>query len=941
MAKPSERQTGLPAAVYESFLEAVPLNVVLLQGADHDLIFANHQFRELAGQRALIDRPFCEAIPELKIVAPVLDRVREAANAGSFSRHPVQLQTPGAIETAGWRLDWVVQPLYRGTEGEAILALFALSSGETAPSAPGSLYAKDLRRICELSSSLYIVVGTDDRIRRASPNFSSLLGWTLEEALASSAERFVHPDDWEKTTRKLHSLTEANGICQFENRLLARDGSQRWVAWTATLIPDEEAIYAAGRDITESKQVEEVLRWEASANAFRIRLADSIRPLERSDEIQRAAARVIGEHFHAVRANFAAIYDDGKDTSHAVVEEEYARDVPSSIGQHILTQYGRSFVTASRAGQITAVEDVATDTHLSPEERRAYRQLRIAAIVVVPLIRRDQLQAVMTVSDTRPRTWSEMELGLMREAAERVWAAIERAEVEAALRQSEERYRLVIRATNDVIWDWDLEANRITWNEAASDQFGYGPAELGSTVEDWYRYIHPDDRDRVARSFEGAIESDRNSWADEYRFRKSDGSYAIFLDRGHIARDASGRAYRMIGSMTDLTERRRAEEALREANVQLIESDRRKDEFLAMLAHELRNPLAAVHNAVQLLGRLITDPRKQHYMEILQRQSRTLSGLVDDLLDVSRVTRGLVMLKRERVNLGPVTERALDSVRGLLDEKHHQARVSLPHRPVEVIGDPVRLEQIIVNLLTNAAKYTDPGGEIELSLGTSGRQAEIRVRDTGIGIAPEMQRRIFDLFGQAERGLDRAQGGLGIGLTIVKSLVELHGGQIEVQSAGLGQGSEFLVKIPLAPSKKAREPVGAEPAPQAEGGKRILVVEDSPDIAETMSLLLEEAGHQVTSVRDGPSALEKAEQMDPDLVLLDIGLPGMDGYEVARRMRENPHTRHSVLAALTGYGQASDRQLTEAAGFNAHFVKPVDFDVLKNFIAHAPGRIDN
>lgn len=935
MAKISTSQTELSTAIYESFIEAAPLNVALLQGRDHRVIFANHPFRELAQHRALIDRPFNEVLPELNSLAPILDRTREAAMATGPSRQPVRLQSPGEIQSEDWQLDWIIQPLLSGEKSEQVLGLFALAAGENALSFPGSLCAKDLKRICELSNSLFIVVGTDYRLRRVSTTFASLLGWRLEEALSETTDAFVHPDDRERTRQRIRELTVEEGTCQFENRLLARDGSHRWISWTATLIPEEKTVYAAGRDVTEGKRAEQAMRREAEANAFRITLADAIRPLDRSDEIQRAAARVIGEHFDAVRANFALVLPGAE---YALVQEEYARDVPSSIGQHVLTEYGKAFLDQARAGQIIAVEDTASDPRLGPGERKGYEQLQIAAVVVIPLIHKNQLNGIMTVSDIRPRSWTEAQIALMKEAAERVWSAIERAEAEAALRQSEERYRLVTRATNDVIWDLNAETDFITWNEAATAQFGYTPQELGHTVEEWYQHIHPDDRKRVARSFEGAIESGRDTWVEEYRFRKSDGRYATFLDRGHIARDASGRAYRMIGSMLNLTERRRAEEALREANAQLIESDRRKDEFLAMLAHELRNPMAAVQNAVRLLKRSITDPRKRHYMEILQRQSRTLSGLVDDLLDVSRVTRGLIMLKQERVSLPSVAERALESVRSLLEEKHHEARISIPQKPVEVMGDPVRLEQIVVNLLTNAAKYTDPGGEIELKLGTREERAELRVRDTGIGIAPDMLEHIFDLFGQAERGLDRAQGGLGIGLTIVKSLVELHGGSIEVHSAGLGHGSEFIVKLPLAPSRKKGKPSWDHPASGQVAGKRILVVEDSPDIAETMTLLLEEAGHRVKSVSDGPSALQQAEEFEPDLVLLDIGLPGMDGYEVAKRMRRNPHTRHSVLAALTGYGQASDRQLTEAAGFNAHFVKPVDLDALKNFINSARSR---
>lgn len=392
-----------------------------------------------------------------------------------------------------------------------------------------------------------------------------------------------------------------------------------------------------------------------------------------------------------------------------------------------------------------------------------------------------------------------------------------------------------------------------------------------------------------------------------------------------------------IAFVRDVTDRTWAATHRARSDLALRESDRRKDEFLAMLAHELRNPLAVISNAVKLLEQ--TPPAESgRYLEMLNRQSDMLRGLVADLLDVSRITRGLVELNSECVDLVRIAERALESVAGTMEEKQHRVHAELPGAPMNVTGDPVRLEQIMVNLLTNAAKYTDSEGSISLSLQDLGEFAELRVRDTGIGMAPEVLERIFDLFGQAERGLARSEGGLGIGLTIVKSLVELHQGRIEAHSGGVGQGAEFIVNLPLA--KQATSPPAETvnwPAGKA-ASKQILVVEDSPDIAETMATLLRHAGHRVEVANDGPSAIVAAERSRPDLILLDIGLPDMDGYEVARRLRKNPRTSAAVLAALTGYGQPSDRARTAAAGFNAHFVKPVDFEELQRFVSRISKR---
>jgi PAS domain S-box-containing protein len=389
---------------------------------------------------------------------------------------------------------------------------------------------------------------------------------------------------------------------------------------------------------------------------------------------------------------------------------------------------------------------------------------------------------------------------------------------------------------------------------------------------------------------------------------------------------------RRVGLLfNDITARKRAEEALRAANAKLMKSDQQKDEFLAMLAHELRNPLAAIANVVRLLELTTSDEAHiQRSLEILRRQTGSLSTLVDDLLDVSRVTRGLIELRMERVDLAAVAARAVEGVQALVEEKQQALRMALPGTPLPVVGDPVRLEQIVVNLLTNATKYTDRGGRIILALQQRGGGAELRVRDTGVGLAPEMLGRVFDLFAQAERGHDRAQGGLGIGLTVVKRLTELHGGSIEAHSEGIGRGAEFVVKLPLASPEEEVQP--PPPEARARRTKRILVVDDSADIAETLARLLELAGHEVAVAHDGPSALAKAEEIAPEVILLDIGMPGMDGYELARRLRQHRRTRGAALAALTGYGQPSDHERTKEAGFDAHFVKPVDIDALAGFL---------
>ncbi len=374
---------------------------------------------------------------------------------------------------------------------------------------------------------------------------------------------------------------------------------------------------------------------------------------------------------------------------------------------------------------------------------------------------------------------------------------------------------------------------------------------------------------------------------------------------------------------------------LERLNERLIEADRRKDEFLAMLGHELRNPLAPLRNAVHLLQQPGVDrPLLDRTGQIMGRQVQQLGRLVDDLLDLSRIARGKMQLRQERVDLGQIARRAADASRPLVESRRHELTVALPAAPVFLTADPTRLEQVLTNLLNNAARYTPEGGRVWLTATTEGREAVVRVRDTGIGIPPEMLSRIFGLFAQVERPQERAAGGLGIGLSLVKSLTEMHGGSVEAHSDGPGQGSEFVVRLPL-PTEKAPEVAAAPPeAPAAaERAVRILLVDDNLDASESLAMLLRLWGHEVAVAHDGPAALRAAEARPPQVALLDIGLPGMDGYELARRLRSRPGPGRAVLVALTGWGQEEDRRRSREAGFDHHLVKPVDLSDLRELLA--------
>ncbi len=524
-------------------------------------------------------------------------------------------------------------------------------------------------------------------------------------------------------------------------------------------------------------------------------------------------------------------------------------------------------------------------------------------------------------------------------------------QAELALRQSEERYRNFIEQSSEGIWRFELETP-IPIDLPVDEQIElayrhgvlaegnrvmaqmYGLADETEIVGARLGQLLPATDPHNVKYLRNFIESGYRLTGAESHEVDAEGNPKIFLNNlmGVVEDGALTRAW---GTQLDVTDQKRLEEELRRRAEELVGADRRKDQFLAMLAHELRNPLAPIRNAVELMRQVETlDPSFQPSREMVERQVKHLARLVDDLLDVSRITQGSIRLRKEVVDLGAVVQRAVEATRALIESRAHRLSVQLPVEPVRLEADPTRLEQLISNLLNNAAKYTMPGGQIWVTALREGSEAVVRVRDTGIGVPPDVLDRVFDPFVQQTEGsLARTDGGLGVGLTLVRSLVEMHGGRVEAASPGLGQGSEFVVRLP-APPIEAGPPAELAPAttPRA---LRVLVVEDNIDAAESLATLLRLWNHDVSVVHDGNTALETAREQQPEVVLLDIGLPGLDGYQVARRLREDLHLDHALLVAMTGYGQPEDRRRSQEAGIQYHFVKPVEPLVLRNLLAGA------
>jgi PAS domain S-box-containing protein len=482
-----------------------------------------------------------------------------------------------------------------------------------------------------------------------------------------------------------------------------------------------------------------------------------------------------------------------------------------------------------------------------------------------------------------------------------------------------QRLAAIVESSDDIIASKTLDGVITSWNKGAERILGFSaeevvgkhvsmfmPAEL---VEDMPKIL-----DRVRRGEK----------VDHYQTRRmrKDGTIIDVSLTVSPIRDAAGQVIGASKIGRDITQEKLVEAERREA-------DRRKDEFLAMLAHELRNPLSAINGAAQLFGKLETEDDLVWAKDVVQRQVKHLSRLIDDLLDVSRISRGKIGLKKEPLSLSPVVSSAVEAVRPLLEERKHELSVSLINAGLRLDADPLRLEQILVNLLTNAAKYTDGGGRIWITAGQEGGEVVIRVGDEGIGITAELMPRIFELFAQGDRTAARSEGGLGIGLTLVRKLAEMHGGSVTAASEGLGKGSEFTVRLPaLEGSAERKSSPLVTPPRVSRPSTRVLIVDDNLDTARGLSRLLKLLGHDVRVAHDGQEAVEAARAHRPEVVLLDIGLPGIDGYEVVKRLRVDECCRGSVIIAVSGYGQPEDLRRSKEAGFDHHLVKPVDYDAL-------------
>jgi PAS domain S-box-containing protein len=487
---------------------------------------------------------------------------------------------------------------------------------------------------------------------------------------------------------------------------------------------------------------------------------------------------------------------------------------------------------------------------------------------------------------------------------------------------------MALEASGTGTFHWDIEDNRLTWDDALDRLFGLLPGEAVRSLDQFIALVHPDDRAEVIRRCERCRDAG-DDFDMEFRVVYPDGSVHWLYDRGRTFLDPTGRAKTMTGACVDITHYVRTREALKLA-------DRQKDEFLATLAHELRNPLAPLRTGLHLLQNINggLSSNAEQVLGIMQRQLDHMVHLVDDLLDIARIRQGKILLRQDPLSLQSVLEQALESVQALLDAQGHEVIWDGVDPALRVTGDATRLVQVVGNLLNNAAKYTPCGGRVTVRGGEAAEAGMllIEVADTGIGIPPDMLEHVFERFAQVQQHQDHAQGGLGIGLSVVRGLVEMHGGRVAAESAGPGAGSLFRIWLPRADTPA---PVEVAPLSNPIGMERhrVLVVDDNHDAAETMAMVLDMSGHEVLLAHDGQTAVEMVKRHDPAVVFLDIGMPGMNGYETASHLRALPGAQARVLVALTGWGSAADQARSLAAGFDHHLTKPVDINKVQRVLS--------
>ena len=740
---------------------------------------------------------------------------------------------------------------------------------------------------------------------------------------ADVANAHVHPDDQAHTMAAWEDAYKHSQAFHVEHRIRSRTGEYRWF-----LVRAEPFLNGAGKverwfgtstDIHEEKMIKMALETEERRRSFELTLADRIRSLSDPEEVSAVACELLGRTLGGKRV----VYGEADDTgTYLTLKRDWTDGTLASMGgmRLRLDDFGAPVVDILRSGHNLVIDDVMRVDDALPHMAN-YMASGIRAVLAIPLVKDGRMRAVLSVHDDQVRAWTPEQVGMAEDMVDRTRSAVESARFQNELRaerdQSQEIFESMAEGFALLDSDWTiLQINEIGVQLSHMPYSGL----LGKHMLTVMPCLQGGEIDTLCRRVQA------QSQAGTLELRQAvPGGASLWLEV---------RAYplpeqRLAVFFRDIADRKAIEDQLREAS-------RRKDDFLAMLAHELRNPLAPIGAAAHLLrvGRL-DENRLRHTSEIIGRQVDHMTHLINDLLDVSRVTRGLVELENIRVDLRDVVIDAVEQVTPLIQSKRHRLESRIPPETAMVMGDKKRLVQVVANILNNAAKYTPEGGVITIDVDVRTDRVVIDIADNGIGMSADLTAHVFELFTQAERTPDRSAGGLGLGLALVRSLVELHGGGVTCHSAGVGRGSRFSVWLPRLDG--GADGCVAGTSPQAVARKapalRILVVDDNVDAAAMLGKVLESEGHHVAVEYGSRAALARARLERPQVCLLDIGLPEIDGKELALRMRAQPETADTVLIAVSGYGHESDRQQSLASGFSHHLVKPVNTEQLIGILA--------
>ncbi len=862
---------------------------------------------------------------------PVEKVLRDGGVVG-LGNHSVLIAKNGAERP----IDDSAAPI-RNAAGEMIGVVLTFRDVTEQRRAEHEVRQSEARKSAVLEAALDCIITMDDegKVVEFNPAAEKTFGYSRAEVIGQELSSLIIPLRMREAHQKgmAHYLETGEGPVlgkRLELPAMRADGTEFPVELAITLIPtDGPPLFTAYlRDISERKRTEQALL--EAQRELESRVAERTAELAQANEFLKALLENVQTGVVACDSDgVLTLFNGVTRVLHGLPEEPIPPE--QWAGRYSLyqpdgeTPMAREDVPLYRAFQGEQVHDaemVIAPLGVPPRTVLASGQAFFDA-------HGNKLGAVASMQDITARKQAEVAL---RQAHDELEGKVEERTAElgranAALKESEEKLRLLADTIPQLAWMARPDGHIFWYNRRWYEYTGTTPEQM----EGWgWQSVHdPEVLPKVLERWEGSIASGE-AFDMVFPLKGANEEFCPFLTRVNPLRDEEGRILYWFGTNTDISDIKRMEEALRDA-------DRRKDEFLATLAHELRNPLAPISNSLQLLKMPRLDAALvQKTRDIMERQVHQLVRLVDDLLDVSRVTRGKIDLRREPVELATVVASAVETAQPLIGLQGHRLDISLPPESLLLDADPVRLAQVVGNLLTNSAKYTEPNGHIGLTVLREGAEAVLRVRDDGIGIAPDVLPHIFDSFVQVDHAATRSQGGLGIGLTLVKNLVEMHNGTVEARSSGLGKGCEFIVRLPLlsqAKNEKAQaESVEPQSSPQS-SGHRLLVVDDNQDAATSLAAFLRLQGHEVRVAFSGSEALDLVTDYRPAMIFLDIGMPGMDGYEVACRLRQLPGLGQTILAALTGWSQQEDRRRTTAAGFDHHLIKPPEPKVIEGLLA--------